>query len=376
MRRLGLTPGSAAEQVQHAQPSSQAFQSLPAAPGQPPYRMSSQALEIPAAGTKRLLHVIGDSGGIGDPNPQKAVAAALVADLKLYPDVGFLYHLGDIDYFNGVEAQYVPQFFEPYSTYNRHIVAIPGNHDGDPEEAGEASLGAFLRYFCDASPRLLPEVEEYSRDTMTQPNVYWTLQDELVTIIGLYTNVPAGGAVHLDQATWLAGECAAAPTDRALIVALHHPPYSCDAHHGGSQAMGTMLDEAFIAAQRWPELVLSGHVHNYQRFTRTVHPGHDCVYVVAGAGGYHNLHRMAPGAMVGRQPPAMGASSSYITNDTVLEAFEDRLWGFLRLSIDSKRIAGEYVAVYKDGIVLPARDLFTIERLPPSSRRSFFSRIA
>jgi 3',5'-cyclic AMP phosphodiesterase CpdA len=90
--------------------------------------------------------------------------------------------------------------------------------------------------------------------------------------------------VEADQAEWLTGELAAAPNDKALIVALHHPPYSGDAHHSSSIAMRTLLDEAFAASGRTPNLVLSGHVHNYQRWSVQQGDG-SLTYVVAGAGG-------------------------------------------------------------------------------------------
>ena len=38
-------------------------------------------------------------------------------------------------------------------------------------------------------------------------------------------------------------------------MAVHHPPYSVDAHHGGSKEIGDALDSAFNAAKRWPEMV-------------------------------------------------------------------------------------------------------------------------
>lgn len=366
MRRYGIGPSDVATQAQKPSFPQTAFQPLPAPTGVAPFRLTTQALEVPApAGAGRVLHVIGDSGGIKDPAPQAAVAAALVADLKEH-DAGWMYHLGDVDYFNGELSEYVPQFFEAYAHYNRPVVAIPGNHDGDPAEGGsEPSLASFVRYFCDSSPRLLPEVEEYGRDTMTQPNVYWTLVDPLVTIIGLYSNVPSGGRIEADQAAWLKNELAAAPKDVALIVALHHPPYSCDAHHGGSAEMGKLLDEAFGAAGRCPDLVLSGHVHDYQRFSRMASvpgvnsEGNIIPYVVCGAGGYHNLHGMAKGAVPGVK----------VTQDCTLEAFSDKEWGFLRLWITPPadgygHIAGEYVGVGKDGTVTPGVDKFTVPVKP------------
>jgi acid phosphatase type 7 len=49
---------------------------------------------------------------------------------------------------------------------------------------------------------------------------------------------------------------------------MHHPIYPADGNHGGSAYMGGMLDQAVQASGRQPDLVFSGHVHNYQRFTR------------------------------------------------------------------------------------------------------------
>jgi hypothetical protein len=354
MRRYGIPFVTATEQAQKEQVSQQAFQPLPAPTGAAPYRMTTTELEVASPGASRVLHVIGDSGGVKDPTPQAAVAKALIADLTAHPEAGWLYHVGDVDYFNGARVEYVPQFFEAYEHYTRPIVAIPGNHDGDPEPgSSEASLAAFVRYFCDTSPQLLPEVEEYHRDTMTQPNVYWTLVDGLVTIVGLYSNVPAGGQIEPDQAKWLAEELGAAPKGRALIVALHHPPYSSDAMHGGSAHMGQVLDAAFASSSRTPDLVLAGHVHNFQRFSRTI-GSRQIPYVVCGAGGYHNLHAMASGAQPGLK----------VAEDTALEAFDAKQWGFLRLTVSASSIEGEYVGVALDGTVTPAVDKFSAAVAP------------
>jgi Calcineurin-like phosphoesterase len=81
--------------------------------------------------------------------------------------------------------------------------------------------------------------------------------------------VPSGGHLEQSQIAWLTAELAAADPKLPLIVTLHHPPYSVDAHHGGSQKMGAALDSAFRGSGRLPQLVISGHVHDYQRFTRS-----------------------------------------------------------------------------------------------------------
>lgn len=346
-RRFGIAPTTVLDQAQRDQQPelSEPFAPLPPPTGAAPYRWNTGSLEgrtfTPG---KRVLHVIGDHGGVKDPNPQLAVAKAMIADNAARP-VDICYSVGDIDYFSGEEAEVGPQFYEPYADYPVPIVGIPGNHDG----AGQDRLATFMQTFCDTTPRLLPAQAEYHRDTMDQPNCFWTLCDELVTIIGLYSNVPSGGEIQQDQIDWFVGEMKEAPKGVALIVSLHHPPYSCDAHHGGSERMGKILDEAFTAAGRCPDLILSGHVHDAQFLTR-VTPLGTIKYVVIGNGGYHNLHALAEGASPGAEV-AEGVTFDYG------DASE---WGFLRLTITTTSIGGEYIGVSREGIVTPAKYTFDV----------------
>jgi predicted MPP superfamily phosphohydrolase len=201
----------------------------------------------------------------------------------------FVYSVGDIVYFNADPSEYEPQFYEAYGHLAAPIVAIPGNHDGDTtDNPSRTPLDTFMANFCTSRPAIPPADPhlEFGRHTQTQPYCDWTLELQAVTITGVYTNVPSGGVLAPSQIEWLTGELKDAPTDRPLIVALHHPPYSVDALHGGSQHMGDALDGAFQAANRAPELVLSGHIHDYQRFTRTL--GEWTIpYLVIGNSGYH-----------------------------------------------------------------------------------------
>ena len=285
-----------------------------------------------------------------DPNPQNNVSSAMQA--LTTPAPAFVYHVGDLVYFNGDEADYPSQFYEPYAHLNLPIIGIPGNHDGDnSDDPSVPSLSAFMANLCAAKPSLPAGSEEYNRDTETQPNCYWTLRAQAVTIIGCYSNVPAGGVIEPDQAAWLTSELADAPSGIPLIVALHHPPYSIDAFHGGSANMGQVLDSAFQASNRVPNLVLSGHVHNYQRFTRTMPDGATQLpYIVSGNGGYHNLHAFAPGAAAGES----------LATDVVFDYGDDSNWGFLTLTSDGSQIAGRYTSVTSGGSVTSDADSFTI----------------
>jgi len=348
-RRFGIPPTTAGEQLRkHQTPAPTEHTAvLPAPTGQPPFRATPADLGFTDA-TPITFFVIGDSGGIVDPDPQNNVSNAMQAHASGH---AFVWHVGDLVYFNGDEADYPVQFYEPYAHLNVPIIGHPGNHDGDnSDDTSVPSLSAFMANLCATTAALPAGAEEYNRDTETQPNCYWTLRAEAVTIIGCYSNVPSGGVIEPDQAAWLASELAAAPSGVPLIVSLHHPPYSVDAFHGGSAKMGDVLDAAFQTSGRTPDLVLSGHVHDYQRFTRTMPDGTtELPYVVIGNSGYHNLHKLAPGAKPGEQ---VGAG-------VVFEAGDDANWGFLSLTSDGKQISAVYSSVAKDGTVTPSVDSWT-----------------
>jgi hypothetical protein len=346
--RTQVRTGSAEEQVIRAHPphGNQSFQPLPPPTGQFPYRLSLETIlggQKLADAAQVSFHVIGDTGGVKFPVAQQITADVMARDFD-DPDgaPAFCYHVGDVVYYNGETTQYYSQFYEPYIHYPAPIVALAGNHDGDPLDAAtEPSLTAFVRTFCSTAPQVLPEAQDAPRTTMVQPNVYWTLESPLFWIVGLYSNVPEGGQIDSQQVSWLVGELEAAPGDRALIVALHHPPYSADSHHGGSERMGRLLDQAFEAAKRTPDLILSAHVHNYQRFTRTLDGGRQLPYLVVGASGYWHLHNMAKaGDGSGLETPWQVPGEQ-----VVLDAYAADRHGFLRLMVGGDKMGGEYVTV-------------------------------
>jgi hypothetical protein len=337
--------------TQHHHPN-QPFQPLPKPTGAPPYRLHLEDI-LPTAKVDAIIaagrldfHCVGDTGGVKDPYPQEAVAAAMAHDLSGPSAQSFLYHLGDVVYMHGGGDFYYAQFYEPYAHYRAPIVAIPGNHDGNPNPLHpHPSLTAFVRNFCSPKAELLHEADDVQRDAMIQPNVYWTLLTPFVTFIGLYTNVPDAGELTDDQVSWLVEELQAAPPDKAVIVALHHPIFSGDTSHGSDAALGQVVHDAFEKGGRWPDAVFSGHVHNYQRFTHAGGGGRQTPYLIAGAGGYHNLHPLAEPVAGGHpslpwQTPAPGVT---------LEAYEDKTYGYMRVTASAGKLSGEYVSVPKPG---------------------------
>jgi hypothetical protein len=332
----------------------QKFQPLPTPLGQPPYHYNLETA-IPgitqrAAARKQItFHCVGDTGGIANPTFQANVAAAMKADAAASPDTApsFFYHLGDVVYYNGQPQDYYAQFYEPYNHYSPPIIAIPGNHDGDPINAQQVSLDGWVAYFMTATPHVDPESHDAPRVTLSLPNCYYTLLAPFVTIVGMYTNVPEGGSIDSVQQQWLTNELATAPTDKALIVALHHPIYSFDDAHSGSPRMADAVQHAINDSRRVPNMVLTGHVHNYQRVERTLMRGVTTPFIVSGNGGYYNLHHLtvAPGAV----DPDTQAH---------LVVGDDQNHGYMTLTISADTIAGTVTRVDKSGTVTHGADTF------------------
>jgi acid phosphatase type 7 len=353
-RATGMGSVTAAEQLQISHPHG-TIQPLPeGSPG----RAKAADVGIKDSASSSFF-AIGDSGGVKAPGPQNAVSYAM--QKAPAPSPAFVYTVGDIVYFYGEEEEYPHQFYEAYAHVKHPIVGHPGNHDGDHDPLKPPPpkpLAGFMANFCAKTPAI-PACDphfEFGRHTQTQPYCDWTLLLEAVTIVGLYSNVPSGGHLEKSQLEWLTKELAEAPKDRPLIVSLHHPPYSVDSHHGGSKKMGDLLDGAFAAAARAPEMVMSGHVHDYQRFSRT-YGGKKITYLVIGNSGYHNLHRFAKDAKAGEE----------IESGVTFEYGEDRKYGFVRLTVSGGKISGEFTGVRpgtmpdgSDATVTPAEDTFTI----------------
>jgi 3',5'-cyclic AMP phosphodiesterase CpdA len=268
-------------------------------------------------GTKRIsFHAVGDTGAAkvtatqtaGQAIAQEAaVADAMTADLAQGDAAApaFFFHLGDVVYHFGESQYYYDQFYEPFREYDRPIFGIPGNHDGavyghSPNAPDITSLGGFQRNFCAPAPGPAPDAGGLVRSAMNQPGVYFTLDAPFVSIVGLYSNAledvgvisSQGGHYPIgdDQLHFLSAELkrlapARKAGERAVIVACHHPPVSVDSKHGGTTGLADDIDTASKEAGFWPDAVLSGHSHLYQRYMRSV-DGRQIPYVVSGSGGF------------------------------------------------------------------------------------------
>ena len=332
----------------------QPWRDLPPPSGLPPFRMNLQSILDPntyqqiVADKLLVFHSVGDTGGVTTPTYIDGVSHFMQCDMN-YIDPpqrpSFFYHLGDVVYYAGESANYWPEFYEPYWNYNAPIVAIPGNHDGDVNPAiKESSLQAFVRNFCAQSAVISPDNLEAPRRTMTQPHVFWTLNTPLVSIIGMYSNCPEGGQVSDTQRQWFISELQAASKSLPIILAIHHPIYSAYGPHPGSTRLKSLLEDSCKEAGRAPHLVLTGHVHDYQRFSAPLLDKGNVPFIVAGAGGYkkrlHVLSRIFHDALDKKKLPVQIEDQPEL-----LVNFNDWQHGYLRVAVTPNKIRLEYVAV-------------------------------
>jgi predicted phosphodiesterase len=336
--------------------------------------------QIQAAG-KIVFHSAGDTGGIKEPSHQFAVADAMAGDIgtEKYADgrPSFFYHLGDVVYYFGQERYYYDQFYDPYRDYAGPIFAIPGNHDGVlfKSEPVAFSLAPFYENFCSKAPTNDPSAKGFARTTMTQPGVYFTLNAPFLKIIGLYSNTGESTGIISDATTgtaqiqFLQSQLAAAAAQRAqngaapfaLVLAVHHPPFTISSSHFPSPAMLAQIDAACLAAKIWPDIVLSGHAHLYERYTRTMTAdGRQIPYVVAGNGGYLNLSNPRKGKNgLNPQPGIPGNDGK--GNQLTLNVYNNTLYGFLRLTVDKNSILCESLGVDETTDKTSSMDAFAVD---------------
>jgi hypothetical protein len=329
---------------------------------------------------KIIFHALGDSGAsnAGKYGNQLRVSDQVTLDSASASEpnrAAFLYHLGDIVYNFGEAHYYYDQFYEPFRNYPAPIFAIPGNHDSfvvPGTAAGQTPLNTFQRNFCAKQNLITPEAGSLHRTAMTQPGVYFTLDAPFVRIIGLFSNAleDPGVISNLDknwptvsnlQIDFLRAQLKRIKQEKypgAVLLATHHPPFSYSppkdaggtgGNHGSSTVMLQQIDTVCQEEGVYPHAFLSGHAHNYQRYTRIMKFGGkeiDVPFIVCGDGG-HNVSVLvrAQHGNLAREPYS-GADVSYLqgkrpfpeVKQLLLEKYDDHNYGYLRIHVDKEQL--------------------------------------
>lgn len=308
----------------------------------------------------------------------------------------FLFHLGDVVYDFGESQYYYDQFYEPYRNYPAPIFAIPGNHDSfiiPNTPPAQTPLTTFTRNFCSAKPVVTAEAASLHRTAMTQPGVYFTLDAPFVRIIGLFSNsLEDPGLISSEGGKWknvpdfqlayLTAQLQRIKSENyagAVLLATHHPAFTyspqaksggAGGYHSSSTNMLREIDTICKTQGVYPHAFLSGHAHNYQRYTRAVKfsgASYDVPFIVCGDGG-HNVNPLVQ-ARGGNpaQEPTNGSSVSYLdtkpavqAGGLVLEKYDDKNYGYLRITVTKQQLQ---IGFHQVGASLPQSriDMVTVD---------------
>lgn len=354
--------------------------------------------QIQAAG-RIVFHATGDSGATSGGKQfghELSVADQLTLDCTT-PEAAnrpaFLLHLGDVVYDFGEAQYYYDQFYEPFRNYPGPILAIAGNHDsfivpGTP--AHRTPLDTFMRNFCAESPMVTPEAGSLHRTAMTQPGVYFTLDAPFVRIICLFSNaLEDPGVISSEGGKWklpdfqlefLEAQFQKVRDDKypgALLLAVHHPPFAyqtpdgiAKGSHASSIDMLREIDGICAKAGIYPHAVLSGHAHNYQRYTRTVAMGDDTYqvpFIICGDGG-HYVNLLTEERKGVNDEPGFGIDVSYMdvspaigSQGLELLKYNDHGYGYLRIDATEQRLGIGFHLVGQNTIAQSRFDKVTLD---------------
>lgn len=339
-----------------------------------------------------VFHAVGDTGAayLTKLVNEETVADRLTTDFHANQGANrpaFLFHLGDIVYSFGEAQFYYDQFYEPFRNYPAPIFAIPGNHDSfalPNTTPANAPLTTFTRNFCSPTPVVTKEAGSLHRTAMTQPGVYFCLDAPFVRIIGLFSNALEDPGVISSQKkqkvkwpgvpdhqlAFLAAQLQnikATKYPGAVVIAVHHPPFTyaprgtpgAGGPHAGSATMLAEIDAICNMQGVYPHAFLSGHAHNYQRYTRSVTlAGRTCTvpFIVSGDGGFNVKGLVQPRGSVTPPDPTPGAHVDYLDanlsglgGSLIIENFDQTHYGYLRVTVDAKRLQLEFHPIAKSG---------------------------
>ena len=236
------------------------------------------------AGQPHRFVAFGDGGA--DSWEQRAVAYQAY---RARPDYVFI--TGDLVYYKGLMSEYLQKFFPIYNADEASpttgapllrstlVLAAPGNHDllerhldefpdalayylvwalpknGPITEPGAANTPTLIgaedrrKAYLDAARPAYPQMASYAFDA---GDVHWTVLDT-----NPYANW-SDPALH----DWLERDLAAAKGATWRIVAFHQPPFHSSKTHYDEQRTRLL---APLFEKYGVDLVLCGHIHNYQR---------------------------------------------------------------------------------------------------------------
>lgn len=296
---------------------------LTACGGSSPSGVSPDPGPVPTASPTPRPVVVAAAGDVAcgfEPHPPSECQAAATSDLLLAGAYDPVLLLGDASNWTGTANEF-RTFFEPtWGRVKARIRPVPGNHDY--ETAGARGYFDYFNGTGNADgPAGRRDRGYYSFDLGT-----WH-------VVALNSN-----CAHVDcrtELTWLNQDLAAHPA-RCILAYWHHPLFTSD------PGPRTLETRPFFQAlyEYGAELVLTGHIHNYQRFPPQGPAGArddegGIRQFVVGTGGY-SLYRFT-----GSPAPNTEVRSDASYGVLQLLLYQDRFdWEFLPIAGQTFRDSG------------------------------------
>src|SRR5260221_13868278 len=153
------------------------------------------------------FHAVGCSGDFKNHLPGLQGAKAMAAQIS-NPRVSggssravgtsFLFHLGDVVYKDedpsdpegkDQAAMYDSQFYAQFTSYDRNILAISGNHEGkSSDHSKKSAILHFLQNFCGSKREVSPDNQTDRQLTMMQPYPHWLFETSVADVVSLCTD--------------------------------------------------------------------------------------------------------------------------------------------------------------------------------------------
>lgn len=208
---------------------------------------------LPALAQRDVVHVAA-AGDIADCKNHDAHRRTAEVVRTLAPDAVFA--LGDLAYPNSSLDDLVDCYGSSWGAFRAITRPAIGNHEYHTEHAGP-----FFAYFCGAVGEGLRGY--YSFDVGAWHVV--ALNSNCGNDLDVPPGIPdefGGCAPDSSQARWLEADLSA-HAGACTLAMWHHPRFTSGSQHGNGEFM---TDLWRILDRHHVELVLSGHVHNYERF--------------------------------------------------------------------------------------------------------------
>jgi len=224
---------------------------------------------------------------------------------------GTVYTTGDNAYESGTATEFANCYTPSWGRHKARTWPTVGNHEYyDP--SGNAS--GYFTYFGAAAGN--PQEGYYSHDLG---------QWHVVALNSMCEKVGGCGASS-PMVTWLKQDLAANPRTCTLAY-FHHPLFTSGSSSGGSSKMKPSWEALYAAGA---DVVLNGHVHNYERFAPQTPSG-----VEDRAQGIREF-------VIGTGGKSLNTLDSNLTNSEVLDA---STYGVLKLTLHPSSYDWEFVPV-------------------------------